>query len=191
MRLARMNRPEKHQDRKKFQNLIKQEEKAPLILARLKVLFKREGIPYRVISHEAVYTASELAESIHVPGRKVVKVVIVKSFNEDIMAVLPSHRQIDLKRFAEVLGKRRVTLENEEEMSRRFPDCEAGAMPPFGGFYGLSVYCDASLAHEPVIFFSAGTHRVVIEMRYQDYVRIVLPTVSHFVLEPLKKVSGF
>jgi len=180
-----------NQARNNMKDSNERQEKTPLILARLKVLFKREGVPYRVIPHEAVYTASELAESIHVPGRKVVKVVIVKSFGEDIMAVLPSHRQIDLNRFAEVIGKRKVTLEDEETMSKRFPDCEAGAMPPFGGFYGLPVYCDASLAHEPVIFFSAGTHRVVIEMRYQDYVRIVLPSVSHFVMEPLKKVSGF
>ncbi len=201
MRLASMNRAKKSQAKKNqgeqnrtrsyIRSPNERQEKAPLILARLKVLFKRESIPYRVISHEAVYTASELAESIHVPGRKVVKVVIVKSFNEDVMAVLPSHRQIDLKRFAEVTGKRKVTLEDEETMSKRFPDCEAGAMPPFGGFYGLPVYCDASLAHEPVIFFAAGTHRVVIEMRYQDYIHIVLPSVNHFVLEPLKKVSGF
>lgn len=186
MRLARMI-----QAGKNLKDLNKRYNKTPLILERLRVLFKREEIPYRVISHEQVYTASELAESIRVPGRKVVKVVIVKSFGEDMMLVLPSHRQIDLQRFAEAIGKSDVSLEDEKEIRKRFPDCEAGAMPPFGGFYGLPVYCDASLAHEPVIFFAAGSHRVVIEMRYQDYIRIVLPSVSHFVLEPLKKVSGF
>jgi len=191
MRLARRLQAKKNQGWHHMSSSGDRQKETPLILTRLKVLFERKEVPYRVIPHEEVYTASELAESIHVPGRKVLKVVIVKSFNEEIMVVLPSHRQIDLKRFAEIFGKRKVTLEDEETMSQRFPDCEAGAMPPFGGFYGLPVYCDASLAHEPVIFFAVGTHRVVIEMRYQDYICLVLPSVGHFVLEPLKKVSGF
>ncbi len=186
MRLARMIR-----NGKNLRELKKWDGKAPLILERLKLLFEKEEIPYRVIPHEEVYTASELAESIRVPGRKVLKVVIVKSYGEDVMAVLPSHRQIDLHSFAEVIGKREVSLEDEEAMQKRFSDCEAGAMPPFGGFYGLPVYCDLALSHEPVIFFAAGTHRMVIEMRYQDYIHIVQPVLSHFVLEPLQKVSGF
>jgi Ala-tRNA(Pro) deacylase len=191
MRLAKISQSQRDHRGKSWRASGHRLEGTPLILARLKVLFNREGVPYRIIPHGEAYTASELAESIHVPGRKVVKVVIVKSFGEQAMVVLPSHQQIDLKRFSEVMGKREVTLVNEAVMSRRFPDCEAGAMPPFGGFYGFPVYCEASLAHEPVIFFSAGTHRVVVEMRYQDYSHIVLPTVGHFVQETLKNASGF
>ncbi len=161
------------------------------ILDRLKSLFEGEKIPYRVISHAEVYTSSELAQSIHAPGRKVAKVVIVRTDSHYAMAVLPSHKHLDLNRFAAVVGMDRVTLATETEIGGLFPDCDPGAMPPFGGLYGLSVYVDESLARGPVIFFQAGSHRHVIEMRYQDFISLVRPTVDRFVVETFRKVSGF
>jgi Ala-tRNA(Pro) deacylase len=107
------------------------------------------------------------------------------------MAVIPSHKQLDLGRFAMVVGVDDVTLATETEMGGLFPDCDSGAMPPFGGLYGLSVYVDESLARGPVIFFQAGSHRHVIEMRYQDFISLVRPTVDRFVVETFRKVSGF
>jgi Ala-tRNA(Pro) deacylase len=63
-------------------------------------------------------------------------------------------------------------------------------MPPFGNLYELPVYVDQSPSEEPVIFFPAGSHPEVIEMRYGDFDRIVRPIAGHFALEPLKRVSG-
>lgn len=166
-------------------------ETAQQILGRLKSLLEGEKVPYRVIPHAEVYTASELAQSIHAPGREVAKVVIVRADSRYAMAVLPSHKQLDLSRFAAVVGVDRVTLATESEMDGLFPDCDPGAMPPFGGFYGLSVYVDESLARGPVIFFKAGSHRHVVEMRYQDFISLVRPTVDRFVIETFRKVSGF
>ncbi|MFQ5780602.1 MAG: aminoacyl-tRNA deacylase [Nitrospiria bacterium] len=166
------------------------------ILDRLEALFEKKKIPYRVIPHAEVYTAPELAQSIHAPGREVAKVVIVRAGYcegdpQYVMAALPSHRQLDLIRFATVVGESRVTLATESELKFLFPDCEAGAMPPLGGFYGMTVYVDESLAREPVIFFQAGSHRQVIEMRYKDFVSLVHPVLERFAMEPFKKVSGF
>lgn len=170
---------------------INQSGRPPLVVERLKALFKEEKIPYRLIPHREAYTASEVAESIHMPGRKFVKVVIVQANGKKVMAVLPSHRQINLSLFAEVTGKEEVSLIGEDEFRLQFPDCEVGAMPPFGGFYQLPVYADALLGHEAVIYFRAGSHREVIEMRHQDFMRLVQPSVCHFVQESLKRVSGF
>ena len=161
------------------------------LLERLKNLFEKEKIPYRLIPHWEVYTAPELAASIHIPGRKVVKVVVVWADGEYVMAVLPSHRQLDLTRFAQVIGARQLLLAKEWEVGKLFPDCEVGAMPPFGNLYGLRVYVDMSLILEPLIYFSAGSHYEVVEMRYEDFERLVHPEVDHFVLEPLEKASGF
>ncbi|MFQ5580883.1 MAG: aminoacyl-tRNA deacylase, partial [Nitrospiria bacterium] len=161
------------------------------VLGRLRSFLEGNKIPFRVIPHTETYTSQELAESIHAPGRKVAKVVIVRTDSHYAMAVLPSHKQLDLGRFAGLLGIDQVTLATESEIDRLFPDCEPGAMPPFGGFYGLSVYVDESLARGPVIFFQAGSHRHVIEMRYQDFIALVRPTVDRFVMETFRKVSGF
>jgi len=161
------------------------------VLGRLKALFKAEKVPYRLILHREAYTASEVAESIHMPGRKFVKVLILRAGDKMVMAVLPSHRQIDLALFAGLAGHKGISLMEEEAFRKQFPDCEIGAMPPFGVFYGLPVYVDALLGQEAVIYFRAGSHREVIEMRYQDFNRLVRPKVGHFVQAFLKQVSGF
>ncbi len=161
------------------------------ILERLKALFEKEHLSYRLIPHSEVFTAPELAASIHVTGRQVAKVVMVRADGRYVMAVLPSHRQLDLDRFGEVIGAHHVSLAKEWEMEELCPDCEVGAMPPFGNLYGLPVYLDESLVKEPEIFFQAGSHHEVIEMRYQDFERLVHPKVDHFALEPLKTASGF
>jgi Ala-tRNA(Pro) deacylase len=160
------------------------------VLERLKALFKKENISYRIIPHPEVYTAPEVAASIHAPGRQVAKVVMVRANGRYVMAVLPSHRQVDLNSFGEMIGASHVALAVEWEIEDLCPDCEAGAMPPFGGFYGLPVYLDESLVREPEIFFQAGSHHEVIEMRYKDFERLVHPKVGHFVQEPVKAAIG-
>ena len=64
--------------------------------------------------------------------------------------------------------------------SSLFPDCELGAMPPFGSLYNLAVYVDESLAADDAIVFNAGTHRDAIRMRYDDFVRLAKPRVCSF-----------
>jgi len=168
-------------------------EKSPqmTIFERIKDLFEREGIPYKLLAHSEVYTAPELAASIHTPGRKVAKVVMVWADGEYVMAVIPSHRHLNMARFAKVLEARHMLLAKEWEVGKLFPDCEVGAMPPLGNLYGLRVFVDTSLAQEPDIYFPAGSHHEVIEIRYEDYERLVHPKVDHFALEPAEKASGF
>lgn len=164
----------------------KQARKEPTALDRMKALFEQEKVPYQLISHQEAHTAPELAMSIHAPGREVAKVVIIQADERYVMAVLPAHRQIHLTRFAQVAGAKRISLAEEAEIRKPFPDCEPGAMPPLGNLYGFPVYVEESLAREPVIFFPAGTHREVIKMRFDDFQRLARPRVADFALETLK-----
>ncbi len=162
----------------------------PSARERITALLDKEKISYRVVSHPKAYSALRLAESIHVPGREVAKVVIVRAKEEYGMVVLPASHDLDLTRFAHAIGAEAVSLLEERELKEIFPDCEVGAMPPLGNLYELPVYVDQALAEEPVLFFPAGNHHEVIEMRYDDFDRIVRPIVGNFALEPLKRVSG-
>lgn len=163
----------------------------PTAPERLKMFFENENVPYRVVPHREVYTAPELAASIHASGRKVAKVVMVWADGRYVMAVLPSHRQLDLSRFAEVIGAVRVSLATEAVLEKLFPDCEVGAMPPFGNLYEFQVYVDESLTREPEIYFQPGTHLEMIAIRYEDFERLVRPEKNHFVRGPTKKAGGF
>jgi len=152
------------------------------VSTRLKSLLEAEKIQYTVVSHPPTFTAQEDAAALHVPGKDVAKTVVLHGGKGTYVAVLPASHRIDLKKMKEVAGEG-VRLATEDEIGRLFPDCELGAMPPFGELYGIPVFVDASLAADQQIVFNAGTHQEAIRMSYADFERLVRPTVSSFVLE--------
>jgi len=148
---------------------------------KLKAFFDSRGIRYVSIMHSRAFTASEVAESAHVKGRDFAKTVIVKIDGAMAMVVLPANRRIVLHDLRELLANDHVRLATEDEFRSAFPDCELGAMPPFGNLYAMPVYVAASLADDPEIAFNAGTHSEVIKMSYADFDELVRPTVIDFV----------
>ena len=84
------------------------------------------------------------------------KVVMVSSPKGPVMTVLPADRKLDLRKLNRLTHERAV-LQSEPEFAPVFPDCETGAMPPFGNLYGLPTYVDQHLAVEDYIVFEAGT----------------------------------
>jgi Ala-tRNA(Pro) deacylase len=146
---------------------------------RLRQYLDQHHTAYEITGHPRAYTAPEVAAVTHVQGKMMAKVVIAVSGEEKVMLVLPSTSHVDLTRLRAVLGKE-ARLAHEAEFSPLFPDCEPGAMPPFGNLYGLPVYVDRALAQEPTIVFQAGTHRHTISLRFEALVRLVRPTIADF-----------
>ncbi|MBI3286871.1 MAG: YbaK/EbsC family protein, partial [Chloroflexi bacterium] len=130
------------------------------------------------------YTAQEVAAAQHVPGKQVAKVVMVKAGKQLMMAVLPAPYRVDLKKLASALGAKSARLAREEEFEGIFPDCEVGAMPPFGNLYQLPVYVDASLTEDVEIVFQTGTHSDTMKIRYADYQRLAQPKVAEYARRP-------
>jgi Ala-tRNA(Pro) deacylase len=97
-----------------------------------------------------------------------------------VMAVLPGSNRIELDRLAQLLGAESIRLAGEEEFRDMFPDCELGAMPPFGNLYNLEVWVDAALQAHQNILFNAGTHVETIQMSFADFERLVLPKIGSF-----------
>jgi Ala-tRNA(Pro) deacylase len=147
------------------------------VSARLKDYLDENNIKYTSMTHSRAYTAQEIAATLHVPGKELAKTVMVKVDGQLAMVVLPAPRQIDFERLRDSIGAQHVELASEDEFINRFPDCEIGAMPPFGSLYGLPVYAAQSLAHDEEIVFNAGTHVDAIRMNYADFARLANPTV--------------
>ena len=147
---------------------------------KLKAFLERHDVKYETITHSPTYTAPETAQSAHVSGRDFAKTVIVERDTGLAMVVLPADRKIVLSDLREMLADEELKLASEGDFVARFPDCEAGAMPPFGNLYGLPVYVARGLADEPEIAFNAGTHRDVIKMSFADFERLVQPIVLEF-----------
>ena len=153
------------------------------ISQRLRDLLDQRGVRYTVVTHSPAYTAQELAQSMHTPGREVAKVVIVKHAGKLALAVLPAQARVDLERLGAALHGE-VELASERKFAAAFPDCELGAMPPFGGLYGLITWVDESLTRDQEIVFNAGTHADAFRMSFEDYRRLAAPIVLWFASEP-------
>lgn len=139
------------------------------------------NVKYVTIRHSQAFTAADVAASVHVAGRDFAKTVMVWAGGGLAMVVLPATRRIVLHDLREMLESPEARLATETEFRDRFPDCEIGAMPPFGNLYGLPVYVAASLSTEPEIAFNAGTHTEVIKMAYADFEALVHPIVLEFI----------
>jgi Ala-tRNA(Pro) deacylase len=148
---------------------------------KLRAFLDGHGVRYVSIQHSVAFTASEVAESVHVKGRDFAKTVIVKIGESMAMVVLPASRRIVLHDLREMLGSEELRLATEAEFKGAFPDCEVGAMPPFGNLYNMPVYVAAHLAEEREIVFNAGTHSEVMQLAYADFEQLVHPTVLEYV----------
>jgi len=142
---------------------------------------------YEILHHPEAVTAQRIAQAEHVKGRHHAKVVMIKSGEQQVMAVLSADHQIDLEKAAKAMGKA-VSLDTEKEFKSLFPDCALGAMPPFGNLYGVPTYVDKSLAQEDYIVFEAGTQTDAIKLSYLDYEKIVKPQVADLAIkiQPMK-----
>lgn len=149
--------------------------------SKLREFLDSHGVKYVSIRHSPAFTAQEVAQSVHVSGRDFAKTIVVSIESGMAMVVLPASRRIVMSDLREMLQVPHVRLASEQEFRDLFPDCELGAMPPFGHLYGLPVYVAESLAEEEEIAFNAGTHTEVIKMRYEDFEALAKPVVLDFI----------
>jgi Ala-tRNA(Pro) deacylase len=142
------------------------------------------NVRYEVISHSPAYTAQGVAAAAHVKGMELAKTVIVKVDGTPAMAVLPAPFKINFDKLQAAIAGEQVELASEAEFQSLFPDCELGAMPPFGNLYGMDVYVAQSLTEDEHIAFNAGTHTDLIRMAYKDFESLVKPKILRFSAHP-------
>lgn len=147
---------------------------------KLKEFLDGNNIKYVTIQHSSAYTAQEIAARAHIPGKELAKTVLIKVNGQLVMAVLPASDKVDVDLLKDQLGVDNVRIAYEQEFMDKFPDCEVGAMPPFGNLYGLQVYVAKSLTTDEEITFNACNHNELVKMNYKDYERLVKPKIMDF-----------
>ena len=153
---------------------------AMTILKKLKDYLEQNQVSYELGYHVRVYTAQEIAAAQHIPGKELAKVVMVKADGRMVMLVLPASYRVDTKKLKKVLKCKKLGISKEKDFEELFPDCEIGAMPPFGKLYHLEVWVDQVLTEDEFIVFQAGSHVETLRIKYSDYARLVNPKVGDF-----------
>lgn len=149
-------------------------------IKKLKTYLDNNHVRYLVITHSTAYTAQETAQVTHISGKEVAKTIMVNADGKDgrmIMVVLPASKRIDFNLFKQATGEQTPELATEEEFKDVFPDCEVGAMPPFGNLYKIDVLVDKALTQDKEIVFNAGNHHELVKMEFEDYNKLVHPRI--------------
>jgi Ala-tRNA(Pro) deacylase len=141
---------------------------------------------FKTLIHPPASSATKRASSLHVPGRAVAKTVLVKAGGDFVLTVLPATSRINMNRLCDALrlDPGAVRLATAEEIARYFPNCEPGAIPPFGRLYGIATVLDADLADQSEIVFAANTRHEGMRMRFADYEAVEAPRRAGFA-EPI------
>ena len=134
-------------------------------------------VRYVSIKHSPAFTAQELAAATHIPGKEVAKTVVVKLDGELALVVLPAPEMVRMNHLRVETASDYVELASEEEFKGRFPDCEVGAMPPFGNLFEMRTLVEESLTEDEDIAFNAGSHTELVRMSYADFEELVQPEV--------------
>lgn len=149
-------------------------------LKKLKEYLDTNKIEYVTIYHSLAYTAQRIAASAHIPGKEIAKTVMIKADGKMIMAVLPASCKINLELFRDLINAKQIEIAQEKDFGLLFPECEVGAMPPFGNLYGMDVFVAEKLTMDEEIAFNAGTHRELIKLAYKDFEKLVKPQIIKF-----------
>jgi len=147
---------------------------------KLKRYLDDNQVRYVTITHSRAYTAQEVANSAHIAGKELAKTVMVKLGGKVAMVVLPAPDRVSMDRLRMITGEKDVAIATEREFEDIFPNCEVGAMPPFGNLWGVDVFVDQRLREDERIAFNAGNHTELVQMAYADFERLVQPTVAQF-----------
>ena len=147
---------------------------------KLQQYLTEKRIPFEVLSHRPTYDAQHMAQSVHVSGHEVAKTVLLRCSGkpEFAVAVLPASHMLDLAKACEALGASEAVLASEMEMLQHCPECEIGALPPFGSCYEMATVADASLAEKDQIVFEGDTHEETIRMKFADFDQLEHPVVA-------------
>jgi len=150
---------------------------------KLKRMLDQRNIKYLSINHSPAYTARETAASTFVPRSEFAKTIIVDMDGEKVMAVLTASRHVDLEALRKLAGGKEARLASEDEFEELFPDCEIGAMPPFGSLYVTRVFVDEMVTEVDDLCFNAGSHEQILRMDCSDYLQLEQPVVGPFAIE--------
>jgi len=147
---------------------------------RIRDYLDSQNVPYETLHHSQAFTAQEVAHSLHISGKKCVKVVVAEGDKKTVLVVMPAAHRLNFQELKSAMRVNQLEMLVESELVGLFPDCDLGAVPPFGNLYGIDVWVDRAVASTETVLFCAGTHEDCIRMRYTDFAKLTRPFVGHF-----------
>jgi len=147
---------------------------------RIRDYLDSQNVSYEQLHHSQAFTGQEVAHSLHLSGRRLAKTLVLEGDGKVVMIVIPASHRLNLQELRAALEVNRLEMLPESALVKLFPDCELGAIPPFGSLYGIEVWVDRTVCDSEEIVLCAGTHEDCIRMKYSDFARVAKPRLGRF-----------
>src|SRR5262245_30170762 len=142
-------------------------------------LLEARGVDHRVRVYDPggdFHSADEAAALLGVPGASVLKTLVVlrdaPSRAKPLLVLVPSDREVDLRRLARALGEKRVRMASQQE-AERLTGLKVGGISALAVRSGaFEVLVDASAAAWERVHVSAGIRGVDLELGLGDLLTV-------------------
>ena len=129
-------------------------------------------IDYSEFDHKETGSSLATAAAAHIPGKSLVKAVLLSDGRNYLLAALPADRLLEISRLCGYL-EQDYDLADEDEIGEIFGDCDLGAVPPVGGAYGVNVIWDDSLSGLDGVYFEGGDHKTLVRVGMDDFRKLM------------------
>ncbi len=134
-------------------------------------------VAYELVPHPITYSSRDTAKVAHVADDHFAKAVIVRDEQGYAMVVIPASHWLKLEALQEE-ADREFVLAAESDVTKLFPDCAPGAIPPLGPAYDLETFLDERLTTLANVYFEAGDHEELVHVK-GDVFHLLLKGVRH------------
>ena len=134
---------------------------------------------YDEVAHKTVYTAYDAAQTLRRELKDIAKSLLIASDKAYVIAVVPAHMRIDLKKLKQALKAKKISIPDEKVMVKVFK-VKAGSMTAFGGMHKIEVWADQSLLKTKDLIFSAGNFTDSVRMKVKDYLKMEEAKLAKF-----------
>ena len=136
---------------------------------------------FKILTHPPYAARRDMASAKGIPHEEVADVHTLRADKWFVMTVIPAGTRIDEQALRDLLQVKELRDVSEWDLERLFPTCEIKSVAPIGHLFGVPVVADASFARVGRIVFAACSRTISLMMQWQDYQRLVHPTVADIV----------
>lgn len=152
-------------------------------------LLDKNKIKYEVLEHRKVYTAFDLARTLHIDPKQIGKDLVMKVDGKYTMAIIPATRNLDIPKLKKTINTQRkkqgqkaakkIGFANEAWMKKNLKG-KVGANPPFGTLQKLPVFLDKSFLKVKKMVVNGGDYTFSVSLSPKQFIKLEKPYLGSF-----------
>ncbi|GAA0736415.1 Cys-tRNA(Pro) deacylase [Sphingomonas sp. ABOLD] len=119
----------------------------------------------------------QAAEALGEPPARVLKTLMAKVDGKPVLAILPSDRQVAMKKLAAAVGGKSAEMMKPAD-AERLSGYKVGGISPFGQMKALPAVIEETAISEPYVFINGGQRGLQVRLAPQDAANLLRATVT-------------